>query len=91
MKYTFSKPFEFEGKVFEEIEYDLEALTGDDIEKAKKEYVASGNFHPLMVADSSFAKFVLARSIKQPVELFGVMPAKDYCALTQAVSNFLMG
>lgn len=36
------KPLEYNGKKYEEIEYDLDALTGDDLLTAEAEMCASG-------------------------------------------------
>ena len=91
MKYSFSKVYEFEGKEYKELEFDLDAIRGADISAAKKEFAASGNFSPLPTTDSDFCAILLARLIKQPREFFDGLPARDYCALTQRVSNFLMG
>lgn len=89
MKHIFSKPYEFEGKTFKEIEVDLDSLKGSDISAAKREFVANGNYSPLPSTDSDFCAILLARLAKQPREFFDGMPARDYCALTQRVSNFL--
>lgn len=91
MKHVFSKPYEFEGKTYESLEFDLATLTGADISAAKKEFVATGSFSPLPATDSDFCAILLARLVKQPIEFFAALPAREYCSLTQKVSNFLMG
>lgn len=90
MKYTFNKPYEFEGKKYESIEFDLESLKGSDIAAAKKRFTAAGNFSAIPAADSEFCAMILAQASKQPQEFFDNLPAKDYCSLTQQVSNFLL-
>ena len=90
MKYQFKKPYEFEEVTYTEIEFDLDALTGCDISDAKRQWAAAGNFSPLPTTDSDFCAFVLARVTKKPLEFFTEMPARDYCSITQQVSNFLM-
>lgn len=89
-KYTFNKPYEFEGKTYNFVEFDLTTLKGSDISQAKKLFVAGGNYSPLPATDPDFCALILARITKQPVEFFTEMPARDYCALTQRVSNFLL-
>lgn len=89
-KYVFSKPYEFEGKVFEFVEFDLDSLKGSDISEVKKTFVASGYYSPLPSTDSDFCALILARITKQPLEFYTQMPARDYCNLTQRVSNFLL-
>jgi len=91
MEHKFNKPYNFEGKDYESISFDLDALTGRDIAAAKKEFAATGNFSAVPAADSEFCALVLARACKQPKEFFDGLPAKDYCALTQQVTNFLLG
>lgn len=88
-KYTFDKPYEFEGKTYNEIEFDLESLKGSDIAAVKKRFSASGNYAPIPALDSEFCALILAHLVKQPIEFFSSMPARDYCNLTQQVTNFL--
>lgn len=91
MEYKFNKPYNFEGKDYESISFDLDALTGRDIAAAKREFAATGNFSAVPAADSEFCALVLARACKLPKEFFDGLPAKEYCALTQQVTNFLLG
>lgn len=88
--YKFSKPYKFEEKVYESVEFDLEGLTGHDISEVKKTFAATGTYVPVPALDSDFCAAILARAIKQPQEFFTQMPAKDYMALTQQVSSFLL-
>lgn len=90
MIYTFNKPYEFEGKEYKEIEFDLEGMKGSDFAEAKKQFTKAGNFVALPSADSEFCACLLAKLTKQPLEFFEQMDVKDYCAITQKVSNFLL-
>lgn len=90
MRYEFKKPYEFEGVTYTELEYDLDLLTGADISAAKRQWVGAGNFSPLPTTDADFCVYILARVTRRPVEFFTEMPARDYCGITQQVSNFLM-
>ena len=92
MEYKFSKPYTFEGKEYEAIKFDLENLKGSDIAAAKKQFTAAGNFAAIPAADSEFCALILAQATKPklPKEFFFELPAKDYCAITQLVSNFLL-
>lgn len=89
MKHIFEKPFEFEGKKYEEIEMNLESLKGADISAVKKQYSAMGLFSPLPTTDSDFCALIAARQAKLPLEFFTELPAREYCLVTQKVSNFL--
>lgn len=90
MKHVFTKPYEFEGKTYESLEFDLDSLKGSDFSAAKKELAASGIYSPIPSTDCDYCVILLARLTKQPVEFFSGLPIRDYCALTQKVSNFLM-
>lgn len=90
MKYTFTKPYEFEGKTYNELEFDLEGMKGSDFAEAKKQFAKMGNFAAVPSADSEFCAVLLSRLAKVPLEFFEGLPVKDYCALTQSVSNFLL-
>ena len=89
-EYVFVKPYVFEGKTYEKIEFDLEGLKGSDISAVKKQWSASGNNSPLPVADSDFCAMIVARLIKQPFEFMMEMPGKDYNRITMQVMNFLL-
>ena len=91
MKHVFEKRYEFEGKTYTEIEFDLEGLKGSDISAAKKRFVREGGFSPMPTIDSDFCALLLAGLTKQPLEFFTGLPAREYCEITQKVSNFLMG
>lgn len=91
MVYTFEKPYEFEGKTYNELEFDLEGMKGADFAAAKRQFAKSGSFVAVPTADSEFCAVLLARLTKQPLEFFESLPVKDYCSLTQSVSNFLLG
>lgn len=88
MKYTFSKPYEFEGKTYEEIELDLESFKGSDISAVKRQFTASGLRSLAPIFDSDFCAMVAARASKQPLEFFNQMPAHDYLVITATVTDF---
>ena len=90
MKHMFATPYEFEGKTYDTIDFDLSNLKGSDISAVKKEFAAMGNYSPLPSTDSDFCALLLCRITKQPLEFFLGLPAPEYCALTQKVSNFLI-
>lgn len=90
MRYEFKKPYDFEEVTYIELVYDLDSLTGADISAAKRQWAAAGNFSPLPTTDADFCVYILAKVTKKPIEFFTEMPARDYCGITQQVSNFLM-
>lgn len=90
MKFTFSKPYTFEGQEYTEIDCDLEGLTGKDVSAAKRDWSSQGNFSAVITADLEFCSYVAAKAAKLPIEFFEGLPAKDYCRISTAVSNFLL-
>ena len=91
MLHTFSVPYEFEGETYKEIEINLDGLKGSDIAAVRKQWSAAGNFAPMATVDSDFCARIAAKATKKPIEFFEEMPAKDYCKITQEVTNFLLG
>ncbi len=90
MLYKFGKKYTFEGVEYEQLEFELDNLTGADFAAAKKEFAGGGNFAAVPSADSEFCAVLLARVCKLPREFFAQMPVNDYCKITQMVSNFLL-
>lgn len=90
VKFTFSKPYTFEGTEYSEIDVDLDGMTGRDVSAAKREWTRQGNFSAVISTDVDFCACLAARAAKQPIEFVEGLPAKDYCRLAQEVSNFLL-
>lgn len=88
MKYEFTKPYEFEGEKYEEIEIDLESLKGEDITAVKKQFHAMGHRSLTPIFDTDYCALVAARASKQKIEFFSEMPAKDYLVITAMVTDF---
>ena len=89
MFYKLSKTYEFEGKSYDELTIDIESLSGSDISAVKRDFTAMGGFAAVLTLDYDFCIMLVARAMKQPLEFFKGLPAKDYCALAQATANFL--
>lgn len=91
MKVELSKPYQFDGVEYKEIELDLDSLTGRDVSAAKKDWARQGNFAAITAVDVDFCACLAAKACKLPVEFVEGLPAKDYCRVAQEVSNFLLG
>ena len=73
-----------------ELEFDLESLTGEDLSKAKRQFLADGQVPTFIItADQDYAAYVLAVAAKKPIEFFKQMPARDYARLTTLATAFL--
>lgn len=90
MKFTFDKPFEFEGKKYESIDMKLETMTGADFVKVKKGWAKEGNFAAVPAADCEFCMRFAALAAKLPLEFFEALPVHEYNKLYTTVFNFLM-
>lgn len=89
MKHVFVKPYEFEGETFTEIEFNLDSISGWHIQKATRLYRKQGGVAAIPALEGEFAVLILHELTKKPLEFFNGLPAKDYIAVTIAVSNFL--
>lgn len=94
-KYTFAKPFTFEGKEYKEISLDLDALTGADMLLAERQFNAiEGNnqtFVPVKELSKEFQSIIAAMAAKLPFEFMKALPANDFAKVTTQVQNFLLG
>jgi hypothetical protein len=90
MKVVFTKPFEFEGKEYKEIELGLEGLNGKDLIDASKEARPMGETSPVSELSKTYLAVVAAKSAKVPVDLIVGLPGKDFSRVTLAVQNFLL-
>lgn len=87
--YKLTKPYQFDGVEFTEVEFDLDSVSGKEVSEAKKRLQREVPVCLILGADSDFCAHLLAIITKKPVEFYREMPARDYLELTQTVSNFL--
>jgi len=90
MKHVFKNPYTFEGEEVNEIELNLDSLSGKDVSAAKREWMRLGNFSAMPAADPDFCVLLAAKAAKRPYEFFDSLPAREYCAIAQEVSAFLL-
>lgn len=91
MKITFSKPFSYEGKEYEDLTLDIENMTGEDLESVERLLVTTGTPAPSVPElNKTFQALLAARAAKVPIEMIRALPARDYSKVTIAVGNFLM-
>jgi hypothetical protein len=90
MKHVFKTPVKFEGEEVKEVDLDLDGLSGKDVSAAKREWMRLGNFNAMPAADMDFCVILAAKASKKPFEFFDALPAKEYCAIAQEVSAFLL-
>lgn len=87
------KPITFDGKEYKEIKADIEALTGNDLLKARssldKTDVNIDNFLPAM--NMEYQAHVAALAAGVPFDVIKALPAPDFLQLTRGVQSFLLG
>lgn len=87
---TFSKPYTFEGKEYENIDLSgIEDLTGNDLLAADKAFAETGTFAPAPELTLPYAFAIAATSTKLPIEFFNGLPAKDALKVKNNVVRFL--
>lgn len=99
MVITFSKEYTFEGKKYNEIELDLENITGQDLINYKNTYrkntqnrvdnVLARNI-ATMTMDTDFLLILASdrSNPKVPLEFFTSLPAKDFMKVMNELSAF---
>ena len=89
MEHKFRKPYSFDGDSFEKIDLDLDALTGDDMLTAEREFTAAGGFGAMMETSKGYLAILAAKAAKVPAEFINGLPAKEFSKITLAVQTFL--
>ncbi|MEC1744118.1 phage tail assembly protein [Schinkia azotoformans] len=89
-KITFEKPFKFEDKEYQELQVDLDSLTGGDLIDAEKEARLLGDIPGVSELSKLYLACVVAKASKQPVELIRALPAKEFTKATMVTQDFLL-
>ena len=85
-----AKPFLLDGKEVEKIEYDLDALTGDDIEKAIADLGRNGIVVTMVETDQRYHAMLFAIASGNAYEDIKRLPATDFTMATTAVRDFFL-
>lgn len=89
-KLELKKPFELDGETVEAIEYDLESLTGNDIEKAISDLGKKGIVITLVETDQRYHAMLFAAAAGMAYEDVCRLPMKDFTKATTAVRDFFL-
>lgn len=84
------KPFELDGETVEKIEYDLESLTGNDIEQAIAALGKKGIVVTLVETDQRYHAMLFSIAAGMSYEDVNRLPMKDYTKATTAVRDFFL-
>jgi len=84
-----TKSVEWEGTRIDELNLNLEALTGLDIEAAEREWVLGGG-SGMPETSKGFLIAVAARATGVRTDVLRRLSSKDYTKITVLVQNFLL-
>lgn len=84
------KPFELDGEMVEKIEYNLDDLTGNDIERAVAELGKKGIVVAMVETDQRYHAMLFAIAADISYEDVCRLPLKDYMKATTAVRDFFL-
>lgn len=84
------KPFALDGEEVETITYDLDSLTGNDIEQAITELAKKGVIVAMVETDQRYHAMLFAIAAGISYEDVARLPAKDYSKATTAVRDFFL-
>ena len=90
MKITLFKAIKFDDKEYNELELDLDNLTGDDMIKAANESKTLGDTSNVPELSKTYLAVVAAKAAKIPVDLLFKVSGKDFSQITMEVQNFLL-
>ena len=91
--YIFSKPLEFEGKTYTEINMDLDGLSVDDLERCERQARSMLRRKENMSVPETNKKYqacVAAKASGMPIEAIRALSGKDYTQVCLLVMNFLL-
>lgn len=85
-----SKPFEWEGKKYEELTMDFLGLTGRDMEAIDDELRAMGVEVERPAYNRRYQRLLAARAAKAPSDMIQNLPIQDYHKIVSAAHYFLL-
>lgn len=88
--HKFKKPFEYEGKTYEEITFYFNRLTGRDMVKIEHEMQAKGDYALAPEISCVFQSEMAARAAKIGSDVLGAMPIHEFNQITKAARDFLL-
>lgn len=84
------KPFDLDGEQVESISYDLDALTGNDIERAVTELGKKGIVVAMVETDQRYHAMLFAMAAGVAYEDITRLPSRDFVKATSIVRDFFL-
>ena len=92
MLVRFGKPYQFEGKTYQEVDLSgMVDLTAEDMIAADRYLSRNGNVSVMPEMSVEYACFIAARAASLPVEFFRRLSPKDAMKVKNRVTNFIYG
>ena len=89
-KHTFAKPFEYEGKTYQELTFDFGRLKGRDMVAIENEMQSMSEYALAPEISTSFQGKMAARAAGIGSDVLEAMPMKDFNKITGAARRFLL-
>lgn len=89
-KHTFAKPFEYEGKTYQELTFDFGRLKGRDMVAIENEMQSMSEYALAPEISTSFQSKMAARAAGIGSDVLEAMPLKDFNKITGAARRFLL-
>lgn len=88
--HVFTKPFQWEGKVYGSLTFDFESLTGRDTLAVERELAAKNIFTVVRSLNIEFQMRIAARACTSPIgtDMLESMPIKDFEKIMNRVRAF---
>lgn len=93
MIHKLSRPHNYEGKEFTELEINFENLTTLDYEKTEREFKALNphfSGQSMLEGETGFIKIVLCKAIGRAHDFLDNLPISDFAKLKVATQGFLL-
>lgn len=90
--HIFSKPINYNGKIINELTFNLDKLTGNDGIAIENELMAQGKPVVVPTLSGEYIIRIAARACSERIgsDIFGTMPLRDYNAIRSKVRSFLL-
>jgi len=88
--YKLSRPFNWQGKTYTELNLDFESLTGKDLIKAESEFNKKGGFAIMLDLNKEYCAIIAAKAAGVGSDMLMELPANDFSKITTRVTGFLL-
>lgn len=89
-KHTFKKPFEYEGRTYEELTFDFGRLKGRDMVAIETEMQMNNEYALAPEISRNFQSKMAARAAGIGSDVLDAMPLPDFNRITNAARDFLL-